>query len=294
MPRVLIAGCGYVGSATADLFQARGWEVEGWVARASSVARASGLRGRNTQAGSLRHDRPVDISDRAAVENAAAKFEVVIHCASSRGRGRESYRRVYFNGARNLIELLRPARFLFTSSTSVYAQRNGECVDEESAAEPTHETGRILRETEEFVRQNGGTIARLAGIYGPGRSVLLRKFLAGEARIEGDGGRFLNRAHRDDIAAALVLLATRSPADPILNVCDDEPMTQRTAYQWLARKLNRPLPPTTSDLTSRKRGASNKRVSNRRLRALGWVPMFPNFESGMNDVISSLEKRDFG
>ncbi len=30
MPRVLIAGCGYVGTATADLFQAAGWEVEGW------------------------------------------------------------------------------------------------------------------------------------------------------------------------------------------------------------------------------------------------------------------------
>ena len=30
MPRVLIAGCGYVGTATADLFQSAGWEVEGW------------------------------------------------------------------------------------------------------------------------------------------------------------------------------------------------------------------------------------------------------------------------
>ena len=28
MPRVLIAGCGYVGVATADLFHAAQWEVE--------------------------------------------------------------------------------------------------------------------------------------------------------------------------------------------------------------------------------------------------------------------------
>ncbi|MEO6872440.1 MAG: hypothetical protein ABI233_09515, partial [Chthoniobacterales bacterium] len=191
-------------------------------------------------------------------------------------------------GARNLIELLQPPRFLFTSSTSVYAQRDGQRVDEESTAEPTHETGRILRETEELVRHNGGTIARLAGIYGPGRSALLRKFLAGQARMEGDGGRFLNQAHRDDIATALVLLATDPPAESIYNVSDNEPITERAAYEWLARKLNRPLPETFDQSSPRKRGASNKQVSNRRLRALGWVPMFPNFESGMNVFIPSI------
>ena len=31
MPRILIAGCGYVGEATADLFHSAGWDVEGWV-----------------------------------------------------------------------------------------------------------------------------------------------------------------------------------------------------------------------------------------------------------------------
>ena len=79
-------------------------------------------------------------------------------------------------------------------------------MDEESAAEPTHETGLILRETEDLVREGGGMVARLAGIYGPGRSALLRKFLSGEARIDANLERYLNQAHRDDIAAALFLL----------------------------------------------------------------------------------------
>lgn len=279
MPRVLIAGCGYVGSATADLFQARGWVVEGWT---HSVESAEKMAAKPYAVCA------VDISERASVEKAATRFDVVIHCASSGGGGSESYRRVYREGARNLIELLQPPRFLFTSSTSVYAQRDGEWVDEESAAEPAHETGRILRETEEFVRQRRGTVARLAGIYGPGRSALLRKFLAGEARIEGDGGRFLNHAHRDDIAAALVFLATNVPGESIYNVCDNEPITQRAAYEWLARKLNRPFPATTAQSASRKRGASNKRVSNRRLRGLGWSPAFPDFASGLAAVIASL------
>ena len=177
--------------------------------------------------------------------------------------------------------VLKPRTFLYTSSTSVYAQTGGEWVDEESAAEPAHETGRILRQTEELVRQNGGLVARLAGIYGPGRSALLRKFLAGEARLEDGGERYLNQAHRDDIAAALLHLVA-TPNDPqIVNVTDDQPLTQRDCYEWLATELNRPLPPSASKTGERKRGASNKRVSNRKLRALGWEPEFPDFQIGM-------------
>ena len=208
-------------------------------------------------------------------------FNAIIHCASTAGGGAESYRRVYFYGAKNLIQILQPNRFIFTSSTSVYAQTNGEWVDEDSAARPEHETGRILRETEVFVRQSGGIVARLAGIYGPGRSALLRKFLTGEARLENDGERYQNQAHRDDIAAALLHLA-KSPDDPgLANVTDDEPLTQRECYEWLAAKLQRPMPPSVKRAGERKRGASNKRVSNRRLRGLGWEAKFPTFPLGM-------------
>src|SRR5437667_11004173 len=41
MPRILIAGCGYVGQATADLFHAAGWTVEGWTRSADSAAKLS-------------------------------------------------------------------------------------------------------------------------------------------------------------------------------------------------------------------------------------------------------------
>ena len=280
MPRVLIAGCGYVGTATADLLHAASWEVEGWTHSAES---ATQLRSKPYAI------RAVDIGNEEAVKKVAAEFDAVIHCASSGGGGAESYRSVYLKGAKNLLTTLRPRTFVFTSSTSVYAQTNGEWVDETSAAVPRHETGRILRETEEFVGQENGLVARLAGIYGPGRSAILRKFLSGEARIEENSERFLNQAHRDDIAAALFRIIDVSVKDPslpaILNVADDQPITQRDAYAWLAAKLNRPLPAITSRSAERKRGASNKRVSNRRLRALGWEPKFPTFEAGMESSV---------
>lgn len=272
MPQVLIAGCGYVGAATADLFHDAGWAVEGWTHSAESAAEL---------AAKPYPVRAVDISG----GEVAGDFEVVIHCASSGGGGAEGYRRVYLEGARTLLAILRPRRFLFTSSTSVYAQADGEWVDEESAAEPAHETGEILREAEDLVRQNGGVVARLAGIYGPGRSALLRKFLAGEARVEGDGSRFLNHAHRDDIAAALLQLAGL-PDVGTVNVVDDEPIAQLAAYEWLANRLGRPLPPIADRPVKRKRGASNKRVRNAKLRSLGWQPRFPDFASGMENVLA--------
>ncbi|MEO6970714.1 MAG: NAD-dependent epimerase/dehydratase family protein [Chthoniobacterales bacterium] len=272
MPRILIAGCGYVGAATADLFHGAGWEVEGWTQSGQGAGKPYPIRA-------------VNISDRAAVAATASAFDAVIHCASSGGGGAESYRRIYLEGARNLLAELRPRTFLYTSSTSVYAQTAGEWVDEESAAEPAHETGRILRETEELVRENGGLVARLAGIYGPGRSALLRKFLAGEARIEEREPRYLNHVHRDDIAAALLHLVTTPNDSQIVNVTDDQPLTQRQCYEWLAEKLSRPLPPTIAQRGERKRGASNKRVSNRRLRGLGWQPQFPSFPSGMEKSV---------
>ena len=272
MAKVLIAGCGYVGLATADLLHAAEWEVEGWTRSAESAAQLAGKPFRV---------RAVDISNSAAVQAAAREFDAVIHCASSGGGGAESYRRVYLEGARNLLTELRPRRFVYTSSTSVYAQTGGEWVDEGSAAEPSYETGRILRATEDFVRQNGGRVARLAGIYGPGRSALLRKLMAGEARIDAGRPRYLNQVQRDDIAAALVLLLRQPNDSEIVNVTDDEPLTQEQCYRWLAQKLDRPFPPLATPSSERKRGASNKRVSNRKMRALGWEPGFPTFATGM-------------
>ena len=111
---------------------------------------------------------------------------------------------VYLEGTQNLLEVFADTPLLFTSSTSVYAQRDGSWVTESDPSEPVHESGRILRETEELVLDRRGTIARLAGIYGPGRSFLLKQLLAGKAVIDPKRDRFVNQAHRDDIAAALL------------------------------------------------------------------------------------------
>jgi hypothetical protein len=68
-------------------------------------------------------------------------------------------------------------------------------------------------------------------------------------------------------------------------VVDDQPILQSECYRWLAGKLNRPLPPFTKREGQRKRGDSNKRVSNAKLRGLGWSPRYSTFAEAMERSI---------
>jgi nucleoside-diphosphate-sugar epimerase len=272
MPSVLVAGCGFLGLAAARLFHAAGWAVTGLTHSADSAA-ALGNEPFPVLQG--------DVSERDTLSVLALPpFEAVVHCVSSGKGGADQYRSVYLGGARNLLDVFSPTFLLFTSSTSVYAQNDGSVVTEHSPAEPGRETGQILRETEDLVLGAHGCVARLAGLYGPGRSVLLQRFFSGEAVIEGDGDRFVNQVHRDDAAAAVVHLV-RSRITGVFNVGDDAPLTQREIYTWLAGRFQRPVPPSGPINPNRKRGVTNKRVDNSKLRALGWAPAYSSFRDAV-------------
>jgi nucleoside-diphosphate-sugar epimerase len=272
MPRILIAGCGYVGEAAADRFHEAGWEVEGWTASAESAARLSGKPFTV---------RAVDVT--AAVE--PDPFDVVIYCVSSRGGDEHEYRRLYFEGAKNLLRAFPDATLLFTSSTSVYAHIDGSRVDETSPAKPRHPKGQILRETEDLVLTSGGIVARLGGIHGPGRSFFLTRFM--EGAISGQDDRLINQVHRDDVVSALQFLVDRRNEfqRQVFNVVGDEPITAGEAVRWLSARVATGRPATGGTVRPSKRARTNKRVSNGKLRALGWRPRYPTFQAAMSENI---------
>jgi nucleoside-diphosphate-sugar epimerase len=105
--------------------------------------------------------------------------------------------------------------------------------------------------------------------------------------IEGDGSRWINQIHRDDAAAALVAFV-QLEVRGLFNVADDEPMTQRAVYEWLAEHFQKALPPAGPIPTDRKRGWTNKRVSNAKLRALGWAPAYPSFRTAVAEEDARL------
>lgn len=276
---ILIAGCGYVGERLADLLHEAGQVVHGLTHSPESAAR-------------LALEKPwavhaCDISSAEAVAALAAELgagnvEVVVHCASSNRGGAEVYRMVYEQGMNHLAAAFPQARLVFTSSSSVYAQTDGSVVTEESPAQPDRDTGRILRAAEDLTLQRGGVVARLAGIYGPGRSFVLKNLLEGKATIEGNEGegRSINQIHREDAASAIAHLIGQKQTG-IFNVCDDVPTTQHECFLWLCPMFNLPLPPVTPPNKDRKRGWTHKKVSNARLRTTGWIAKYPSYQAAI-------------
>lgn len=282
MNPILIAGLGYTGAALADALVASGKKVAG-LSRSIFDHTLSDLRSYPLSS--------CDLGDRKAVFSLAAAFENLpshlIHCASSSRGGIDAYRAVFVDGTRNLIDAFPGVPIIFTSSTSVYAQNDGAIVTETSPAEPDRETGRLLRQAEDQVLRAGGTVLRLAGLYGPGRSVHLQKFLEGSAVIEsGPVSRLLNQIHRDDAVAAILHmldLPAGTVRGQIFNVADDTPITQRACYEILAAHFGRPLPPEAPPDQDRKRGLTSKAVSNAKLRATGWRPRYSSFAAALRE-----------
>jgi nucleoside-diphosphate-sugar epimerase len=276
---VLVVGCGFVGLPLARVLASRGWQTHAITATESSAAKL--------------HNEPftayaLDIADKTSLARLAGHlFDVVIHCASSGRGGASSYAAVFLGGIQNLMATLNYGRLIFSSSTSVYAQTDGSTVDEMSPADPTRETGQILRKTEDLVLARDGVVARLAGLYGPGRCAPLQKLMEGRATIEEDGSRRMNMLHQMDAAQALGFLAEKELSG-VYNVVDNQPVAEIDWYHYACCRLNKPLPPFGPRDLNRKRGWTNKRVSNRKLRSLGWDPVFPTFKEGIDEICVGL------
>ena len=290
---VLIIGCGYVGMPLGAELVKQGHEVFG-------LRRGLGAEAEFKSAGI----KPLtaDITKAEQLAQLPATYEWVVNCVSASGGAVAEYREVYLQGMRNLIEWLGAGplkKFVYTSSTSVYGQNDGSLVKETSPAEPAAETARILVETEqvpiEAARQRNFTavILRLAGIYGPGRGYWFKQYLRGEARIEGTGERILNMIHRDDVVGAIIAALKNSRGGEVCNAVDDEPVSQLNFFQWLSSQLGKELPPSVPEDpdATRKRGVTNKKVSNRRLKMeLGYQFKYPTFREGYTAEILRLER----
>lgn len=295
--RVLIVGCGYVGLPLGVELVRLGHTVFGL--RRSATANDELPRAGITPL-------QADITQPETLKNLPRDFDWVVNCVASGGGGVDEYRQLYLQGMRNLIQWLMPTsprpdiaipRIVYTSSTGVYGQNDGSLVDETSPAEPATETARVLVETEQVLLAVGreknfpAMVLRAAGIYGPGRGYLLKQFLRGEARIEGAGARTLNMIHRDDLIRAIIATLERGRAGEIYNAVDDEPVSQLEFFQWLAAKLGKPLPPTVPEdaAAPRKRGLTNKRITNWKLKAeLDFTFTYPGFRSGYSTEIQRL------
>ncbi|HEY4414066.1 MAG TPA: SDR family oxidoreductase [Verrucomicrobiae bacterium] len=291
--RILIVGCGYVGMPLGMELVRQGHDVFGLRRRAAA--------GSELQAGGI---IPLfaDVTKPAELKKIPVNFDWVVNCVAAGGEA-ENYRQVYLEGTQNLLTWLAaqpPQKFVYTSSTSVYGQNDGSIVTETSATAPEVATAQILVETENVLRAAArrpqpfpAVILRAAGIYGPERGHWFKQFLKGQAHLEGDGSRYLNMIHRDDLVGCIIAALRAGRSGEIYNAVDDEPVTQLNFFRWLAGVLQKNLPPTMAEKTERRRGVTNKQVSNAKLCAeLAYKFQFPNFRAGYTAEIARRKTFD--
>lgn len=284
---LLIAGCGYVGGRLAGLFAADGHKVYA-LRRSTAVAPAgvTAVRADLADAGSLRVLPP--------------SLSAVVFAAAPSSPDEAGYRRIYLDGLRNLIDALSrraapPARLIFTSSTAVYAQSDGEWVDETSPTRPQYFRGQVLLEAESMLRDAPieGSVLRLGGIYGPGRLWQVEQIQSGRARVRSGPPHYTNRIHRDDAAGAIRHLISLQEIEAVYLGVDSRPADEGEVLRYIARGMNLPDPPTVAPGEPQPpRRAGNKRCRNDRLVSSGYRFRFPTYREGYADLASAAGNRD--
>jgi len=275
--RVLIAGCGYVGSALATHLHVRGDAV--FALRRSPTPLGEGI-------GTIALDLSAEIPD-ALLPDA---IDTVVYAASADERSLPAYRRAYVDGPTRLATYLRLRgdplrRFVLLSSTGVYGQTDGSWVDESTPTQG-HGTGAVLAEGEQMLlaQTPQAVVLRLGGIYGPGRRNLIDRVLAGMAGCPEGAPVFTNRIHLDDIVAAIDHILTLDAPERIYLGVDDEPADTCTVVHWLATATGAPEAARIGAGAER----ANKRCRNERLRASGFDFRYPTFRHGYRSILQQL------
>ncbi len=271
--RVLIAGCGDIGTGLG-------------LSLASAGAQVFGLRRTINQLPDGIHGIAGDMTDPASLAGLPA-CDYLFFTAAAKSRAPGVYQQTYVEGLSNLLNALpAPPKHLFvTGSSGVYHQHEHDWVDEQSPTEPDSDSGRSLLASEQLAFNSGipATIVRFSGIYGPGRDHLQRKVQAGIA-APAEPLHYSNRIHRDDCVGVLEhLLRLKLAGDelkPVYLATDDAPTPIHEVMEWMAQQLG-------VEIKEREpvRRSGSKRCSNRRLRASGYRFKYPDYQSGYRALL---------
>lgn len=277
----LILGCGDIGMAVGRELREAGHRVIG-ARRHPAALEGSGLEA-----------VAVDLTDPATLTR-LPDADTLVYVVSADHFDETAYRAAYLDGLTAVLGEFAgrdtpPGRVFFVSSTSVYAQRDGEMVDETSPTEPSGFSGLVMRKAEQALIDHAlpGTVVRFSGIYGPGRDRLIHQ--VGEGRVAPSTPiMYSNRIHRDDCAGVLVHLIGRHLAGQALEALylgsDCEPAPLHEVMAWLATQLK---VEATETIQSPLRRRASKRCDNTRLLESGYRFRYPSYREGYAQVLKA-------
>ncbi len=287
MAKVLIVGCGDLGTAIANRLQ-QSHEVIGLRRNIHAPSRAIKT---------IHAD--VTLPDSLS-QLELLKPNIVIYCVSAGGQTDAQYQAAYVQVLKNVLatqtQNANLQHVFFVSSTRVYGQNSAEILDETTPAIPTDFGGERLLEAENLLKSMlpnpsaqgqvcKSTSMRLSGIYGKGRLYLVS--LAKDLAKWPKENHWSNRIHRDDAASFIAFMvekaANNQQVADLYIVTDDMPTQQYEVLTWLAHQqgIN-----TSSYRVPIAHGG--KRLSNQHLRKTGFELQYPNYQAGYSDILQNL------
>lgn len=290
--QVLIVGCGDLGTALAHRLNQQHYSVTPLRRSLPQQSAINYIQADVTQPNSLKSISEINP-------------EFVVYCVAASAQTDESYRLQYVEGLRNVLDALKKATYLkhvfFVSSTRVYGQsvtdlNANNFLDETTPAMPADFGGQRLLEAEQLLlnaakaQQNWqGTVLRLTGIYGPGRTYMLR--MAASPQDWPEQNIWTNRIHRDDAAAFIQHLIQMRMNEKNLTektvancyvVTDSNCVSQYEVLQWIAQKTGMKLEISTPPVTG------GKRMSNQRMLSTGFSLSYPDYKTGYAALLQSV------
>jgi nucleoside-diphosphate-sugar epimerase len=285
--RMMIFGAGYSGKAIGKLLSGQGASVAGTTRSAE--------KGKALEEASI---RPFLFDGTSLSEALLAELAETTHLVQSIAPGSEGDPLIRLCGQAGIKAIMPKLEWIaYLSTVGVYGDHYGAWVNEETELKPVSVRSVERVEAEQawqVVAARDGlplAILRLSGIYGPGRNTFLN-LANGTARRLVKKDQVFNRIRVEDIASATAFLAEPRTAG-IFNVTDDLPSPPQDVVTEAARLMGMEAPPEqpfeTADLTPMARSfyGENKRVSNAKIKTLGFNFQYPNYHMSLQDLLAS-------
>ncbi len=282
---VLVAGCGWLGTALARALVAEGHRV-------------TGIRRDPVRAGELAalgvEPLALDLASVGAASR-VPRVDAIVACQAARGDTADAYRRAYVDANRALVEAAARdgARALvYTGSTGVFGQADGRDVDEDSAVAPASPSARVLVEAESLLRDAAARdvparILRLSGLYGPGRTGVVDRVRAGAMALGPGDDAWTNWCHLDDAIGFVRAVLERGRDGATYHASDAEPLRRRDVVRWIAARLG--IEPSVAEGPSSAGRLANRRVLSVRTREeLRYDLRHPSLRDGLLPLLGGV------
>ncbi|MBX2809901.1 MAG: NAD-dependent epimerase/dehydratase family protein [Cellvibrionaceae bacterium] len=281
---VLLIGCGDIAQRLAMVLDANTYQLTGLRRRKTEQQRIAMVQG--------------DCSNALTMQTLLANdYDVIVVSLTPSVKGDRGYKQAYVDTTKVLLNTLgavayKPRLMIFVSSTSVYAQQQGQWVDESSQTLPAGFNGQRILEAENLFAQSdfNTCCVRFSGIYGPGRYRLIEQVVAGKGAAATPVS-YSNRIHVDDCAGVLAHLINLNKTQalaPLYLASDCLPSTLYEVKHWLAEQLQLPADhlQQTAQVSKRSVGSS-KRCRNQRLLDSGYQFLYPDYRAGYRQLLLS-------